>query len=130
MSSNKKNKSSLPTNSLVDKFDMLSPMLNSALEEVREFSKKKQDGVLNPLKVKIINRLLNDIKGILVNEASVDYLEVLDEDTLPQNSDVVLVLGQYKAAMKLFHSKFYGRDSFNGEYRWFTQENPDKVNRN
>ena len=102
--------SSLPTLKTVEKFNMLLPMINSALSEMREFSKKKQDGILNPLKVKLINRLLNDIKSVLSSDASTDYLDTLDEDTLPQNSDAVLILGQYKAAMQQFSEKYYGWD--------------------
>ena len=90
----------------VGKYEMLFPLLNSALEEMREFSKKKQDGVLNPLKVKLINRLLNEIKDLLSSENTTEYLDVMDDDTLPQNSDAVLVLGQYQAALKQFHKKY------------------------
>lgn len=118
-----KAKESLPKLELVEKYDMLSPMLDSALTEMREFSKKKQDGVLNPLKVKVINRLLTDIKSILSSEACTEYLDILDEDTLPQNSDAVLILGQFRAAMNQFREKYYGYDGSNR--RWFTQENPD-----
>lgn len=122
MKHSKGSKIKLPTNQDIEKYDMLLPMLNSTLEEMREFSKKKQDGVLNPLKVKLINRLLTDIKKVLSSEQSASYLDVLDEDTLPQNSDAVLILGQYRAAMDQFRSKYYGQDGY--EERWFTQENP------
>jgi hypothetical protein len=104
---------------------MLSPMLNSALDEMKEFSKKKQDGVLNPLKVKLINRLLNDIKSVLSSDDSIMYLDVLDEDTLPQNSDAVLILGQFRAAMNQFKGKHFGYDG--STHRWFTKENPKKI---
>lgn len=116
---------SLPSKESTEKFEMLSPMLNSALLEMKEFSKKKQDGVLNPLKVKLINRLLNDIKSILSSDDSIMYLDELDGDTLPQNSDAVLILGQFRAALDQFKGKHYGYDG--SAYRWFTKENPGKV---
>lgn len=111
-----------PTGEMVSKFDMLQPMVNSALDEVREFSKKKQDAVLSPVKVKLINRLLIDIKELLNEEKTVDYLDLLDEETLPQNSDAVLILGQYSAAMKQFRQKHSG--GIGSSYRWYTKENP------
>ncbi|CAM4297982.1 hypothetical protein [Paenibacillus typhae] len=111
----------LPTVEIVAKFEMLAPMLESALFEMREFSKKKQDGVLNPLKVKIINRLLVDIKDVLSSDKSTNYLDLLDDELLPQNSDAVLVLGQFKAAMEQFKNKYFG--NVNGTYRWRTVEN-------
>lgn len=110
-----------PTTVQTSKFDLLQPMLYTALEEMREFSKKKQDGVLNPLKVKVINRLLIDIKEILISDPSSEYLDLLDEDTLPQNSDAVLVLGQFHAAMKQFRTKHIKKEY--GETFWLTEEN-------
>ena len=124
MTQTQKEKSNLPTNAIVEKFDMLSPMLESALIEMREFSKKKQDGIINPLKIKFLNRLLSDIKDILKDDKSFQYLEILDEETLPQNSDAVLILGQFKAAMRQFHDKYYRYDSNLYKDRWFTQERP------
>ncbi|URJ39958.1 hypothetical protein [Paenibacillus polymyxa] len=112
----------LPTEAIAVKYDMLSPMLDSALLEMREFSKKKQDGVLNPLKVKVLNRLLSDIKEILSSDPSTEYLDILDDESLPQNSDAVLILGQFRAAMNQFRGKYYGY--YGGTHRWLTVENP------
>jgi hypothetical protein len=42
----------------VERFDMLDPMLQSFLSEIRELSKKKPDGPLNDVKIKMINRIL------------------------------------------------------------------------
>lgn len=112
----------LPNEEDVANFDMLYPMLISALEEMREFSKKKQDGVLNPLKVKVINRLLSQIKEVLNTDPSTEYLDLLHDELLPQNSDAVLILGQFKAAMHQFKEKYYGY--YNGTKRWITVENP------
>jgi hypothetical protein len=109
-----------PTQETVDKFVYLSPMLDSALSEMREFSKKKQDGIVSATKIKILNRLLSDIRGILENEDSVAYLEPLSEDELPQNSDAVLILGQYGAALKSFKDAHY--DYVGGSHRWITRE--------
>ena len=49
---------------------------------------------------------------------------MLDEEMLPQNSDVVLVLSQWQAALKQYHNKHYGWDSSRYENRWFTTEDP------
>jgi hypothetical protein len=93
-----------PTNEDVKKFLFLSPMLDSALNEMREFAKKKQDGLVSETKVKLINRLLTDLKQIARNEPSASYLDLLSESGLPQNSDAVLVLGQYRSALNSFRS--------------------------
>jgi hypothetical protein len=112
----------MPTKEQVERFDMLHPMLQSFLTEVRELSKKKPDGPLNEVKIKMINRILVQIKEVLSTDASVKYLDLLDEEALPQNSDAVLILGQYSAAMEQFKAKHYGYDKISYEHRWFTQE--------
>ena len=104
----KKGSSEYTTAEKSEKHDDLQPLLNSMFQEFQELSKRKPDGALNKRKVEIVNRLLCDIHGILEGESTSAYLDLLDEDDLPQNSDVVLILGQTVAAMKTFKHKYYG----------------------
>jgi hypothetical protein len=99
------NQDTAPSQDQVDKFKFLSPMLDSALSEMREFAKKKQDGIVSKTKIKILNRLLTDIKNVVRHEESAGYLDLLSEEELPQNSDAVLVLGQYRAALDSFETR-------------------------
>lgn len=85
----------------------INPLLKSAYDEVKEFSKKKQDEELNIKKVKMINRLLEKAKVILKDEPTVEFLELLDEDELPTNSDAVLIMSQFISAMNKFRSDHY-----------------------
>jgi hypothetical protein len=101
--------SDAPTEEQVRKFEFLSPMLNSALSEMREFAKKKQDGIVSETKIKILNRLLTDIRTVLEQEASLAYLDLLSSDSLPQNSDAVIMLGQYRAALDSFRKRHHRR---------------------
>ncbi|TKI54819.1 hypothetical protein E8L90_04830 [Brevibacillus antibioticus] len=121
---NNEDKEKLPTELQAERFDMLEPMLESHLHEVREFSKKKQDGVLSKLKVNLINRVLTEIKEVLKYDPTIEFLDLLDDETLPQNGEAVLILGQYQAAMKQFRSKYYGWNSRDAQTRWRTQERP------
>ncbi len=84
--------------------------------EMQDLSKKKPDGTLNATKVKIINRLLNDIKIVLADEPDSKYLDLLDDETLPQYSDVALILSQFSASIKMFREKYYGWDGV--EHAW------------
>lgn len=88
-------------------YGTISPLLESAFNEVKEFSKKKQDEPLNMNKVKTLNRLLEKAKEVLVNEPTVDFLDLLDENELPSNSDAVLTMSQYIAAMDKFRIDHY-----------------------
>ncbi len=112
-----------PTEEQAAAYDRLVPMLEAAHHEMTELSKKKQDGVVNALKIKMINRLLAELSKVVEKDPSHAFLDLLDEDTLPQNSDVVLILSQWKAALKQFHGKHYGLDG--SRYRWFTADQPD-----
>ena len=92
------------------------PLLSSMFREFQELSKKKPDGVLNKRKIAIVNRLLREIHGILAEEPTNMYLDILNEDDLPQNSDVVLILSLTVAAMKTFENKYKFRNSWSFEY--------------
>jgi hypothetical protein len=98
--------------------DSLMPLLQAMFREFQDASKKKPDAVLNRRKVEIVNRLLADIFKILDGEPTRQYLDLLDEDQLPQNSDVVLILGQAAAAMGAFKDKYFKYDKHSFEHRW------------
>lgn len=88
-------------------YGTISPLLHSAFNEIKELSKRKQDEELKLKKVQIINRLLGKAKEVLKNEPTVEFLDLLDEDELPSNSDAVLIMSQYISAMNKFHSDHY-----------------------
>lgn len=113
-----------PTEEQASAYDRLVPMLEAAHREMSELSKKKQDGVVNALKIKMLNRLLTELSKVLEGDASHAFVDMLDEDTLPQNSDVVLVLSQWRAALNQYQEKHFGYDRETGEHRWFTEDSP------
>jgi len=119
-----------PTEAQGATFDRLNPMLEAAHREMSELSKKKQDGVVNALKIKMINRLLTELSDVIKDDPSHDFVDKLDEETLPQNSDVVLILSQWQAALKQFRTKHYGHDLARSENRWFTVEDPQSQQAN
>lgn len=118
--------SNAPSEQEVAVYERLFPMLQAAHREMSELSKKRQDGIVNSLKIRNINRLLRDLKGIIEKDPSKDYVELLDEEELPQNSDVVLLLSQWQAALLQYKRRHYGRESSHDPERWFTVENPRK----
>jgi len=115
----------LPSEADVSKYEMLEKLLESIYEEMKEFSKKKPDEPLNKFKVKNVNRVLEQIKEIMKNEPTNEFLDLLDEDSLPSNSDAILIIGQFTASMKQFRSKYFRNyvDAY-GYNVWSTKENP------
>src|SRR5437867_860421 len=95
-----------PTDDQVAKCETLRPLLQAMFVEFKELSRKKPDGVLNKRKVAIVNRLLKDVLFILEDEPTRPYLDLLDEDDLPQNSDVLLMLSQFDAALDAFYDRY------------------------
>lgn len=119
---NKENKNTykLPSSEMVKKFGILYPMVCSDLNEIRELSKKKQDEPLNKFKVKTINKKLEQIKILLTDEPTLEFLEVLDEETLPSNSDAVLLISQFVQALEQFKTKYYTKDSADFEIEYYS----------
>ncbi len=115
----------LPTEAEVVKYEMLEKLLNASFIEMKEFSKKKPDELLNKFKVTSLNRILGPIKELLKNEPTVSFLDLLDEDTIPSYSDSILIIAQFQSAMYQFKSTYNGRTTqYESSRRWFTQENP------
>ena len=56
---------------------------------MKEFSKKKPEDLLNEFKVKNVNRVLSQIKSLLNDEPTSQFLDILDSDSLPSNSDAI-----------------------------------------
>jgi hypothetical protein len=123
----KDHNSKSPTEAEVATYERLAPMLEAAHREMSEFSRKKQDGIVNSLKIRNINRLLRDLKAILDHDPAKEYVELLNEEELPQNSDAVLLLGQWQAALQQYKRRHCGKDSVNHTDRWFTVENPRPI---
>ncbi|EAA7200966.1 hypothetical protein KCE62_000978 [Salmonella enterica subsp. enterica serovar Newport] len=99
--------------------DTTTPLLKAMYFEFKEISKKKPDSAISKGKIKIVNRLLEKVKTVLEDEESIIFLDLLDEDDVPQASDVTLILSQYVAAMDAFREKHYGWDG--STHDWFIE---------
>lgn len=104
----------------VREYNLLLPMLTGLLKEVRELSKKKQEELLNKNKVRMINNILTRIKELLKDETSHDFLELLDDDSLPSNSDALFIMVQFDSAMLQFKSRYYRVDRL-GHGTWLKE---------
>ena len=114
-----------PTMDKGARHDSLMPLLEAMFREFQDASKKKADAAINKRKVEIVNRLLVDVYKILDGEPNRNYLDLLDADELPQNSDVVLILGQATAAMTAFKEKYFRYDRDMMKDRWMFDEEGD-----
>ena len=83
------------------------PLLDAMFGEIKELSKKKPEAAVSKNKILVVNRLLEKIREILAGETSIQYLDLLNVDDVPQVSDVTLMLSQYVAAMTGYKVKYY-----------------------
>jgi hypothetical protein len=82
-------------------------VFDGLIKEIRELSKKKSDATLSKGKIGILNRVLVDIKAFLDDEPEGKYLDLLNDEDLPQNSDAVLVMVQYEGALESFLNRYH-----------------------
>ena len=114
------------TKEKADLHDVIMPLLRAMYKEFTEFSKKNPRDALSAKKVKMVNRVLESCSKILESEPSRQYLDLLeDDDATLQNSDVIIILSQYVAAMEQFKLKYYNDDTLDPfdtiDGRWLTK---------
>jgi len=120
----------IPTDKDIKFYLLLTDMLKAQKKEFDLLSKKKSDGQLNPMKIKMVNRILEPLNVLFKNEPSHKFLDILNEDDLPTNSDVVLIISQYETAIDEFKKEYYFKDQYlldeynDPIWRWITKEEP------
>lgn len=117
-----KNHQSTTTAEKAKNHDTTLPLLNSMYAEFKELSKKKPDAAVSKSKILIVNRLLQKIREVLQDEDSIEFLDLLNEDDMPQTSDITLMLSQYVAAMEKFKEQHYGWESTSTGHTWFIED--------
>ena len=125
-----KKQSWLPTEKNIEDYSLLKDMLHAQRQEFDLLSKKKSDGQLNKMKIKIVNRVIEPLNELLKNESSHKFLDIINENDMSTNSDVVLIISQYERALLNFNNKYYLIDKdYRNKYgeaqaRWNIKENP------
>lgn len=91
----------------VDEFLKLLIQMDELLKEFTDLSKKKPDGPVNKFKLGLVNALLDQSNTILPKTTKpFEDFGTFDNDNLPTNSDVVVILSQYLGCLKK-----HGRDN-------------------
>ena len=125
----------LPTEKNIEEYGLLKQMLAAQRQEFNLLSRKKTNEQLNVTKIKMINRVLIPLKELFKHEESNTFLDILIEDDIPNNSDVVLIISQYEAAIINFKNSYYLKDRYkldkwgSGIPRWMTKEFPPDINK-
>ena|ERR1022692_677398 len=118
------------TEAVVSTYTSASSIFIGLLKEVRELSRKKPEATMSPGKVKLVNRVLVDLLSFLKEEPEGKYLEELDDQTLPQMSDALLVMVQFDTALNRFKGRYQKYDNILHEHQWITTEFVAAQNQN
>lgn len=88
-------------------YNLIYSMFHSAYMEMRELTKKTPKEILSPMKIKMLNRIFEKIRDFLSKEPTIDFLDLIDEDSLPSTSDTLLLMSQYAGAIENYYKKHY-----------------------
>ncbi|WP_254443354.1 hypothetical protein [Ruegeria arenilitoris] len=110
----------ITTWAVVDEYIASNDVFEALLREVKELSRKKPDATMSKAKVKIVNRVLENLLTVLEGQPEAKYLETLDDDELPQVSDAVLIMVQFKSALESFYDRYV--QYVDGSKKWVTKE--------
>lgn len=88
-------------------YNLLYSMFRSAYMELRDFTKKAPQETLSPMKIKMLNRILEKIRDFFSEEPAIDFLDLIEEDSLPSTSDTLLLMSQYAGAIENYYKKHY-----------------------
>lgn len=109
------------TSKAVEAYETTINIFEPMFREVKDIGKKKPDMIVSKFKVGQINRLLKDIQSFLQSSPESKYLDLLDEEMLPQAADTILVMSQYEGALRAFKARHHGSNII-GEYGWYIKE--------
>lgn len=112
------------TDASVTTYNSARGVFTALLHEVRELSKKKPDATMSPSKVRLINKVLDDLLTVLKGDAEGKYLQRLEDEDLPQVSDAVLMMAQFDAALDAFKRRYFQsvKIGYEREHHWITVE--------
>ncbi|MBN9392183.1 MAG: hypothetical protein J0I20_29365 [Chloroflexi bacterium] len=87
----------------IELFEKVTTQLNGLYREIAILTNKAPNGTINKFKLKFINTTLASLNGILGEKfRPFPEFDVFDVDDLPNNSDVSLILTQYKDSASNF----------------------------
>lgn len=86
----------------IEKFDELHSKLLSLKGDFLILSGKKPNDNVNVFKLSIINKVLNNINGLIGEYKPDPDFDAFDIDSLPSNSDVLMMMNLYLSAMHRF----------------------------
>ncbi|MBV8256063.1 MAG: hypothetical protein JO154_25935 [Chitinophaga sp.] len=104
----------------VDTFEKLQAQLEGLHTEISALSKKSQNDALNKFKLKFVNQIISEANGLLGDKYKpFNSFELFDENDLPTNSDVAMMLTQYLNCLEKLRADNIKKESkYPGHWYW------------
>lgn len=104
----------------VDTFEKLQAQLEGLHTEISALSKKSQNDALNKFKLKFVNQILVEANQLLGDKYKpFQDFNLFDENDMPTNSDVAMMLTQYLNCFEKFRSdNIKKEDRYPGHWYW------------
>jgi hypothetical protein len=100
----------------VDNFEKLQAQLEGLHNEISALSKKSQNDALNKFKLKFVNKIISDSNELLgKNYKPFSDFETFEENYMPTNSDVAMMLTQYLSCFEKLRADNVKQERMN----WF-----------
>ena len=103
----------------IEKFEKLHIQIKDMYKELSVLSKKSPEGAINKFKLKFINQLIEEANQFLEERYKpfADF-EKFEEEDIPFNSDVVMIISQYIKCLERF--KYDNVKLLSGNWYWKT----------
>lgn len=110
----------------IQEFEKLKTQIEEMYKEISILSKKSPDSAINKFKLKFVNNLLETANKLLTgNYKPFDDFDVFDEDELPSNSDIVMIISQYIECLEKF--KLDNVTMLSGNWFWEINGKASKI---
>ena len=101
----------------IQEFEKLIGQLKALHAEISQLSKKSPNDGINTFKLTLINRAILRANTILgVEYVPLDDFEGFNEDDVPSNSDITMVIAQYLEEAERYRSNHVGQKHAGGMY--------------
>lgn len=110
----------------IEKFEKLHIQIKDIYNELSLLSKKSPDSPINKFKLKFINQLIGEANLFLCERYKpFDDFEKFEEDDIPFNSDVVMIVSQYIKCLEKF--KYDNIKALSGSWYWSLDDSNDEI---
>lgn len=111
----------------VNDFEKIQAQLVSLHSEISALTKKSSNDALNKFKLKFVNQTIVEANILLgENNRPFSEFEKFDDEELPTNSDVTMILGQYLNCMEKLRSDNIVL-TLNGRWYWLVNGKESEI---